>query len=97
MITTAKEARQLTKKHILDCKVVGNSYSQCMKDINWSANHGYYETVFNGYLSYEDIKLLKEQGFNVSKYTITCYEDVYYKISWKDSKGLWQRIKEWFC
>ena len=51
MITTAEEARVLTRKHKLDVDVVSTSISQCVKDINWAANHGKYDTVFLGTLT----------------------------------------------
>lgn len=93
MITTAEEARELAKKHILDINAVSISYQQCMKDINWAANHGQYYTVFLGTLDYEDIKSLKEKGFKISKYTITNLE-TYYKISWEAHRSLWKLIKD---
>lgn len=101
MITTAEEARILTQKHILDVNAVSISYQQCLKDIDWAANHGQYNVVFLGTLNRKDIKSLKEKGFRVSKYTIThhdiCCVETYYKISWEAHRSLWKLIKEWFC
>lgn len=49
----------------------------------------------------EELELLKENGFTVTKHTDVyddiCCEDVYYRISWEEHKNLWQRIKERFC
>ena len=101
MITTAEEARVLTRKHKLDVNAVSISISQCVQDIHWAANHVQYDTVFLGTLNRDDIKLLKEKGFKVSKYTITyhniCCAETYYKISWEEHVSLWKLIKGWFC
>lgn len=101
MIITAEEARALTRKHKLDVNAVSIGLAQCVKDINWAATHGQYDTVFLGTLTRKDVKLLKEKGFSVSKYTIThhdiCCVETYYKISWEEHWSLWKHIKEWFC
>ena len=107
MIKTAEQARALAKKNESGAGAVKRAYLQYMELIQRTANEGKYSLVVHGPFTghekeiKEVVKLLKEKGFTVTKHTDVyddiCCEDVYYRISWKESYTLWERIKEWFC
>ncbi|AXB82625.1 hypothetical protein ACT01_10485 [Megasphaera hexanoica] len=102
MIKTAKEARLLAKMN--GYREVKRLYPQYIGSIQQAANKGKYVLEVHGPFTCQEeeaIESLKEKGFTVTKHTDVyddiCCEDVYYRISWKEHKSPWQRIKEWFC
>ena len=106
MIKTAKQARAIAKKNESGDGKVKRLHLKYLALIQQTANEGKYVLETHGTFSHQEeeaIEALKEKGFTVTKHTRVFdkiyYEDVYYKISWKENEqlSLWERIKDWFC